>query len=241
MYFHRHVFGPFPVLEWIAWHTTILGITVRVFGLANNNLSSYTIDGSNTTFPDATRSIYDILLYTSPILLDGQHNLTIDANNLTIDYFLVTPSGNTSTSRTATFMSSTFDTQPTDTSSMDLAQTRQSGHKKSIIAAVVALAIVAILGGFFLWLRRRRKNSESWGIATCQSFKDSSSFRVSHLLVSSLQQVYRSSACGIYSCPRCNPSWNDRTTVVSPGVSYERTSAIWCHRCRTLDWRSCCS
>jgi len=164
----------------------LIGSTVRVYGVAVNTQSSYTIDGGNTTFPNATRSgpgpNYDILLYTSPVLLDGQHNLTIDANNLLIDYFLVTTPGDTSSSSTLTSSVPSSDAQPTATSPMDSAKTTKSSHQKIIIGVVVTLAIVAIFGVFCLWIRRRRKTldnkSESWEVTSCQSFNKDSLFRI---------------------------------------------------------------
>ncbi len=176
----------------------LIGISVMVYGVAVNTQSSHTIDGGNPTFPNATRSssfMFNILLYSSPILPNGQHNLTIDANNLLIDYFVVTPTGNISTPTSAvistTFTSSTFsgsvsssDIQSPAISAADSATTRNSIHQKAIIGAVVALAIVTIFSLFCLWLRRRRKKRdkelEPWAYATCQSFDYTSSFHTSH-------------------------------------------------------------
>ena len=175
------LFIPNPGNESLDMKYILTGITIRVFGVAVNILSSYTIDGGNTTFPNATRSgpgpNYDILLYTSPILLDGQHNLTIDANNLLIDYFLVTTPGETSSSAS---LISSVSAQPTG-SPMELAKTSKSAHQKPIIGAVVAVATVAILVVFYLWLRHRRKNVDNK--SACQSFNKNSLFCISSSLL----------------------------------------------------------
>lgn len=134
-------------------------------------------------------------MYSSPTLSNGQHNLTISAVYLTIDYFLVnttsnivSTSGNTSTP-SSSFISVTPTTNTSSTSistsitsgsstsvrssvssSDPQAHVTLNGYLKATIWAVIGLAVVAFVSLFCFWLRRRHKKMEKESETSWQTF-----------------------------------------------------------------------
>lgn len=88
---------------------------------SESSQSSYSLDGGNSTVfnaPSAFLTQYGALFYTSPILPNGQHNLTITSLNdteiLYIDYFVIVTTG---TSASSSSLRSTFSPSPVISSS----------------------------------------------------------------------------------------------------------------------------
>ena len=160
------------------------GITIKVFGAIGSQAtlrSSYSLDGRDPTFFRTTAGvlIFDELSYTYLVVGNGQHNLTVEnlGDELLIDYFNATAGVSTNSSTSTTIGSSTAsgNVLPTSTGKGTDANllpnnTGSTHHVGAIVGAIAAL--LCIIGIFFLWLRRRRKQEKPEGrmIFPCQYF-----------------------------------------------------------------------
>ncbi|KAJ6512723.1 hypothetical protein C8R45DRAFT_961159 [Mycena sanguinolenta] len=144
------------------------GRSISMYGDINNGSNaSMVIDGGTPVFfapPTQTTSVTaNSLLFKSDTLPDGTHSLVVAAENgkpVSVDYFLVTPNSNVSSSSSpgSSTSGSPPDTPSAPASSASVTtKTRKSVSTSVIVPSVIgAVLLLVLIASFLLWRRRRR-------------------------------------------------------------------------------------